>query len=244
VNETITFEQIGMLLAYAATRDQRTVGDTDILAWHKDLNRAQVTYADAEAALDQYYAVDQPALPREHRYRVVAADIIATIKTVRSERLQTFAYEPPPTLDDPHFIERYRSQISAVASGTTPAPAGTPMLTGGPAKAIADSADALGRRIPADDDPVAKLRKLGPLGYECPECHAAVGRRCRNAGLGKPRKHSHPLRLRVAAGKPLPTPEELAAEQRELDRRIAASRARLEAEGRSTFVPPGPDGRP
>jgi len=241
MTETITAVEVGMLLGLAAARDQRTVGDTDIVAWHKDLNRARVTYPDAEAAMDQFYGVDLPALPRERRFRITAADVIAAVQKIRGGRLETFQYRPPATEDDPAYYARLRGQIRDVASGALPAPVERLMITGGPHRDITDRSAGIGRQIPADDSPAAQARKLGPLGYECPECHAVVGHRCRNAGLGKPRRLSHPLRLRLAAGKPLPTPVQLAAEQLEMDRRIAASKARLAAEGGSNFVPPGRD---
>jgi hypothetical protein len=239
VTETISYQEIGVLLGYAATRDQRTVGDTDIVAWHKDLNAAQVTFADAEAALDRYYAIEQPTLPREHRFRVVAADIIATARKVRAERLKNWIYEPPPTERDPKFIERYRSQLGAVASGMVPAPSAVPGVDSAPHLSITTGTQGIGRPIPAED-PIAVARRAGPLGVECPECHAVIGRRCRNGGLGKPRRMSHGLRLALAAGKPLPSTEDQQAAERELERRLAVSRAVTEREP-STFVPPTRD---
>lgn len=240
--EYITHAEVGMLLALAATRDQRTVGDADILAWHKDLNTARIAYPNAEAALNRYYAVDQPALPREHRFRVAAADIIANVKKARSERLKTFTYEPPPTLDDPQYIERLRGQIAAVVSGTMPAPTDAPMLEGGPRRAIADSAAGIGRKVPGEDgeDPLAGVRRVGPLSFECPVCKAQIGRQCRRGTQGKPRRISHQERLVLAAGKPLPTAEERDAAQRLLEQRLAFSRAKAEAEP-SDFVPPTRD---
>lgn len=239
-DDTITFEQVGYLLGLAATRDQRTIGDTDVLSWHADLNKAQITYADANDAMVEFYGVDQPAIPREHRFRITAADIIATSKKIRSERLKNWTYQPPPTDDDdPRFIERYRGQLGAAASGMTPAPNGTPMLEGGPHKSIAAGTQGIGRPVPAED-PIATVRRAGPLGVECPECKAPIGRRCRNGGLGKPRRMSHGLRLALAAGKPLPDQADRAAAERELERRLAVSRA-LAEHGPSTFVPPTRD---
>ena len=248
MSNSINYEQVGYLLGLAATRDQRTIGEADVLSWHADLNKAGITYADADAALTEFYAVHQPSIPREHRFRVVAADVISIVRKTRAERLKNFTYEPPPTLNDPAYIQRYRGQIGAVASGMAPAPADAPMLEGGPHRSVADGGQGIGRKVPAadagdDGDLLAAVRRKGPLGFECPECHAMVGFRCRNGGLGKPRKVSHSPRLALAAGKPLPTPEEQAAAQRLLEQRLAYSRAKAEAEP-CTFVPPGPDGKP
>ena len=209
------------------------------------LNKLEDTSPDVwEASLDD---IDDPdaieaarQLVRTHRW-VKIADVREVARKIREDRLKHFAYQPPPAETDPKYLDRLRGQIRAVASGAVPATVERLMIAGGPHKDIADLGEGIGRQVPTTDSPAAELRKLGPLGYECPECHAIVGHRCRNAGLGKPRRTSHPLRLRLAAGKPLPTPEQLAAEQRELDRRIAASKARLAAEGGSNFVPPGRD---
>lgn len=246
MNDTITYEQVGMLLGLAATRDQRTIGEADVLSWHADLNAARVTFEDADAAMTQYYAIDQPAMPRELRYRIVAADIIATVKKIRAERLKNFTYQPPPTLDDPAYLPRYRGQIGAVASGYVPAPTDAPILEGGPHRAIAAGSQGIGREVPKpdpDEDLIASVKRTGPLGFECPACKAPVGMRCRNGGVGKPRRHHHPERVTVSAGKPLPTAEEQAEAERELERRLAYSRAQAEAEP-STFVPPGRGEKP
>jgi hypothetical protein len=245
--DTISAHEVGMILGLAAARDQRTIGDVDIYAWHADLNEARLTYADADQALTQFYGVDQPAMPREHRYRVTAADVIATAKKIRAQRLKNFGYQPPPTDDDdPEYIPRYRGQLGAVASGMVPPPAIAELLAGEPHKALAAITGGVGQHIPKPDpdgDLIATVRRAGPLGVECPICHAAIGRPCRRGQLGKPRRMSHPERLTLSAGKPPPTPEQQAAADHELERRLAYSRAQAEAEP-STFVPPGRGEKP
>lgn len=120
--ETISFEQVGKILALAAARDQRTVGEADVLAWHSDLNAARVSYDDADAALTRFYGVDMARLDPEHRRRVTTPDIIATARKMRAERLQNFRYEPDPSDENPReYLRRLRAQIADVAEGRRPA---------------------------------------------------------------------------------------------------------------------------
>jgi hypothetical protein len=56
----LSLDDISDILAMCAARDQRTVGRADVLAWWQDLNEAQVTKTDAEAAISRYYAVEWP----------------------------------------------------------------------------------------------------------------------------------------------------------------------------------------
>lgn len=122
MTESITVAEISMLLGLAAARDQRTVGDADILAWHSDLNAAHITYKTAAEALTRYYAVEQPRLPAEHRFRVTVTDLIAVARKMRAERLDNFQYEPGPDDDDARaYLRRRRQQLAEVASGERPA---------------------------------------------------------------------------------------------------------------------------
>ena len=212
-----------------------------ILASANVLNKLEETSPDvwehALSDIDGAAAIEAAQqLIRTHRW-VKIADVREAARKIREDRLAHFAYQPPAVETDPKYLDRLRGQIRAVASGAVSAPLERLMISGGPSEAVKDSSEGIGRKIP---EAIAELRQLGPLGYECPECHAAIGFRCRNAGLGKPRRLSHSQRLIVASGKPLPTTEQQAAAQQELQRRLEASRRAAEA-APSTFVPPTRD---
>jgi hypothetical protein len=217
MTETITFEQVGDVLALAAARDQRTVGDGDILAWYDDLNAAGVTYPDVRAALARFY-VEQATLQPDQRFRATSPDVIRLVRKIREERLTNFTYEPPPGETDPDYLRRLRAQQHAIASGRSPSATQAPALEGGPATGVARALAGVGRDIPdADDEQLTPVRRPGPLGRECPKCHAAVGRSCRTPG-GRERA-PHPARRGQAA-----SPE---TDQAEIERRRAASAAAL-----------------
>lgn len=240
MNDTITFEEVGLILALAAARDQRTVGDADGLAWHSDLNAAGVTFNDASAALTRFYSVEMAGLEPDERRRVTTPDVISIARKIRNERLANFIYEPPPGDQDPHYLRNLRRQVSAVADGREPALVERPAIEGGPAPALAKVLIGIGREVPGDDEEpaVEKVRRAGPLGVICPKCRAPIGRRCRVPGRndqpGKERATAHPARAAVARGESLPDPAEQA---REIDRRREVSRrmaARYEQEGEAS----------
>lgn len=213
----ITFEEAGRLLGLAAARDQRIVGDADILAWHSDLNAAGVSCSDAEAALTRFYAVEMAGLEPDDRRRVTTPDVIGIARKIRNERLANFVYEPPPGDDDPHYLARLRGQLEATANGRRPAPSGQFALEGGPHPDVAKVLAVIGQAVPDEDDETPSVRRAGPLGLECTKCRAAIGRPCRTPG-GKERA-SHPARNGEAS--------DPAVEQAEMERRRAASARHL-----------------
>ncbi|MFD7609670.1 hypothetical protein [Streptomyces sp. NPDC059828] len=227
----ISYEEAGRLLGLAAARDQRTVGDADVLAWHADLNAAGIAFQDATAALTRFYAVEMAGLEPEARRRVTTPDVISIARKIRNERLANFVYEPPPGERDPNYLARLRGQIGEVASGDRPALTERPAIAGGPSEDLARVLEGVGRRVPkepGEEEPpeVVEVRRPGPLGVECPVCRAAIGRPCRVEIGGKRRelRKPHAARARVATGGPaeLESPEEI-------ERRRAASAARLNA---------------
>lgn len=231
--ETIALQEIGMLLALAAARDQRTVGDADVLAWHADLNKARVSYDDAAEAITQFYAVELPGITRENRFRVTATDVIDLAKKARATRLEHFSYEPPAgdRERDPKFIERLRGQLQACASGAEPAPTVGLLLTGGPHPAIEGWSQGIGRHIPAEEEETFVLRP-GSFGVECPTCKALIGRPCKTPG--KARRGPHEAR-RAAAGVPgasAPLPPEQAAAETERRRIASQTLLALDQRGR------------
>jgi hypothetical protein len=210
----MTPDEAQRLLAACAAYDNRQPSQAAKQAWGRAL--AKIPFDDdCIEAVARYYAT--PAKD-DSRLWIQPADVIKHRAVVRSERLETFVYEPPPgQLDDPDFIRRLRAQQYAVGSGHVPGPSQAPALTGGPARAVADRLKDIGREVPGEDDETASVRRPGPLGIECPKCHAAIGRPCRTPG-GKERA-IHPARRGETAD-----PE---TEQAEIERRRAVSAATL-----------------
>lgn len=230
MTETISFEDVGMLLGLAAARDQRTTGDADALAWHADLNAAGINYEDAQAALTRFYSHYMARLQPEDRRRVTTPDVISIARKLRSERLENFIYDGDPDESPAQYLARLRNQIEATASGRQQPTGGIPALGGGPHPSVANILAGAFREVPADDDEesaedVSSVRRPGPLGYDCPECKAAAGRPCRTRFGGKERP-PHQVRIETAGGRKR-TEEDREREQAEIERRRAASRRAL-----------------
>lgn len=208
----MTPDEAQRILAACAAYDNRQPSQAAKQAWGRAL--AKIPFDDdCIEAVARYYAT--PAKDGA-RLWIQPADVIKHRAAVRRERLETFVYEPPAgQLDDPDYIKRLRTQQYAVGSGRIPAPPSAPALTGGPHETVAAKLRDIGRDVPDED--VDAVRRPGPLGIECPKCHAAIGRPCRTPG-GKERA-IHPARRGERTD---PT-----AEQAEIERRRAASAAVL-----------------
>ncbi|WP_049569141.1 hypothetical protein [Streptomyces sp. SBT349] len=205
MNETIDFEQVGMLLGLAAARDQRTVGDADTLAWHQDLNAAAVGYRDAEAAITHFYAVVMAGLEPKDRRRITTPDIISIARQLRRERLANLRYDGDPDETPQQYLARLRTQIAAVADGLAGPDAGQRALgPGTPTRRTTRALAAVGRDIPADAASASKVRRPGPGGIACPKCHAPIGRPCRLPS-GAERPKAHPARVTAATTERTPS---------------------------------------
>jgi hypothetical protein len=75
--------EVALILAAAAARDLRTVGEADVLAWHEDLE--DVTYPEAREALKRYY--------RDHTDRIMPAHIRGFVRIIRDEQRRQSAHE-------------------------------------------------------------------------------------------------------------------------------------------------------
>lgn len=209
----MTPDEAQRLLAVCAAYDNRQPSQAAKQAWGRAL--AKIPFDDdCIEAVARYYAT--PAKDGG-RLWIQPADVITHRRAARAERLENFVYEPPAGLDDPDFIKRLRGQQYAVGSGSRSAPSQAPALTGGPVKRVAEFLAGVGRDVPDEDDEVAKIRRAGPLGRECPKCSAAIGRPCRTPG-GKERA-IHPARTGMVT--------DPAVERAEIERRQAASAAAL-----------------
>lgn len=206
------------LLGYCAAFDNRTVGKVDAVAWAASLHDVPLD-DDTTAAVARYYGT-APERAGE-RLWIQPHHVRAGRLAIRQARLGTTlpAYELPAEPETgAQFVARRRAQLDAVAAGhAVGAPIGR--LAGPPAPGFMKELvrrfgdDAVGREVPdlADDvaaevDPaVAAVRRPGPLGVECPNCGAAIGRPCRVGNLGNDRRarelrNPHSVRGRLAAG--------------------------------------------
>lgn len=62
--------EVAQVLAAAAARDQRTIGEADVLAWHQDLS--DVDYGSALLAVSEHYRTSERRLMPVHIRRIVA----------------------------------------------------------------------------------------------------------------------------------------------------------------------------
>lgn len=87
--------EAALILAAAAARDLRTVGEADVLAWHEDLE--DVTYPEAREALKRYY--------RDHTERIMPAHIRGLVRIIRDEQRRQSGHEVralPSRFEDDH----------------------------------------------------------------------------------------------------------------------------------------------
>ncbi|GGV46141.1 zinc finger domain-containing protein [Streptomyces spectabilis] len=171
-------------------------------AWHDVL--ADFRLADARAAAATV-ARKQPFIS--------PAEIIAEIRKQRDDRADGYqgpglSAEIPDA--DPDDVQAY---LSALRGQRTRAADGLELKK----RPVAQLLAGVGKEIPDEQKPV---RRPGPLGIECPNCGAAIGRPCRTPG-GKERA-PHPARTGEASNP--------AAEQAEMERRRAASARHLARE--------------
>jgi hypothetical protein len=225
------------LLGHCAMFDNRKPSQGAAVAWASALHDVPLD-ADAKAAVAAYYST--PPKDPDAKLWILPHHVRTLRAKIRSARLVNFQYEPIADETVSEFMARLRGQTQALASGRIAPPSSRLALTGGPSKQLTDGLEARGwqgtRTVPDSDEDAIKaelvdtVRRTGPLGVECPSCHAAIGRPCKTPGgsdrqpLGKPRSKPHSARLRAAQGAPEQTAEQAAAEE---ERLRAAARDRL-----------------
>ncbi|MCD9194242.1 zinc finger domain-containing protein [Streptomyces albireticuli] len=223
------------LLTRCAAFDNRQPSATAAMAWASALADIPLD-ADTFAAVDRYYGT--PPKDPGQRLWIQPHDVRRIRKTIRSERLENFIYEPVADESPREYLARLRGQQNALASGRVPQPPARLALTGGPHLTVVQALDGVGRPVPdSDEDDLGdSVRRTGPLGIPCPKCGAEMGRPCKLPGgtdkqpIGRPRPKPHPARVAAAAGQPVADPAERAREE---ERRREASRlalARIAAE--------------
>lgn len=72
----MTRAEIALLLGLAAARDYRKIGETDVLAWHQDLE--DLDFEDAKIAVSLHY--------RESTDRIMPGHVRKLVKQIRDER--------------------------------------------------------------------------------------------------------------------------------------------------------------
>lgn len=96
--------ETALLLGAIAARDQRTVGETDVLAWHEDLG--DLPFEDARAAVSRHF--------RDSTDRIMPAHIRRQVRIIRDERRassEVAALPPGRFEDDPDRDERIRRNL-------------------------------------------------------------------------------------------------------------------------------------
>ncbi|AWT42600.1 MULTISPECIES: zinc finger domain-containing protein [Streptomyces] len=228
-------EEAAALLAHCSGFDNRQPSLAAAKSWAAALHDVPFD-EDARAAVASYYTTP-PQNPNERLW--ILPHHVRTLRTkIRNARLENFQYEPVPDETVGEYLARLRGQVKAIASGNATAPTGRLALEGGPSKKFQAELEArgweVGRPVADTDEEAVQaelidtVRRSGPLGIECPTCHAAIGKPCKTPGgtskqpLGKTRTKPHSARLRVANGESELTPEQRAAEEHR--RREASAR--------------------
>lgn len=222
----MTPDDAAKLLAACAAFDNRKPSEIAKRAWATALRDLPLDQ-DCFDAVARFYGTP-PKNPGD-RLWIQPHDVRTHRQAIRADRLANFVYEGDPDEDPRQYLARYRRQLTGTAAGEIAAPGSAPALTGGPHKNVLarlegeHDFEAVGRTVPGGEGEEEQPQRRGPLGVECPVCHAPIGRPCKTALRGRNAKSIHPARRRVAKGEPAyrETPEEI-------EQRRAAALAALE----------------
>lgn len=207
----MTPDEAQKLLAACAAFDNRQPSQIAKRAWAtalKDLPLDQ----DCFDAVARFYGT--PPKKAGERLWIQPHDVRTHRQIIRAERLENFVYDGDPDESPRQYLARLRGQLSATAAGQIAAPADAPALTGGPHRSVARELEGIGREVPGEDDETAAVKRKGPLGIECPQCHAPIGRPCKSALRNRASKVIHNARRRAAKGEPLVSQDATEQEQR------------------------------
>ena len=86
----MTPSQVAVLLGMCAAYDSRTVGESDVVAWHAILDKYHL--ADAREAVIEHYT--------RSRDRIMPADVVAAARKARSDRVMRRMQDIDLELDD------------------------------------------------------------------------------------------------------------------------------------------------
>ena len=204
----MTPDEAARLLAACAAFDNRQPSEIAKQAWAAALRDLPLDN-DTFDAVARYYSA--PAAPGETGRRWIEPHHVRTNRAkIREERLGPTipAYEPPAIPETgADFITRRRAQLTAIADGREQAiPVGE--LTGGPHLSVARQLTAVGREIPADDEPYMPADFREQVGMEarppelripCPKdgCRAPARQPCKTPH-GRRRQQPHQARIDAA----------------------------------------------
>ncbi|WBP89488.1 zinc finger domain-containing protein [Kitasatospora cathayae] len=175
----MTPSQVAELLTMASAFDRRTVGKTDVMAWHLVLR--DVDFEQAQTAVAAHYADTRDwIMPSDIRHRV------------RKQREQAAADIQGPGLpaeipdadpdDVPAYLAALRAQRTRAALGESMRP-----------RPVAELLAGVGREVPTPED-AAVTRVRSALDVRCPYCHAPAKRPCKSP-LGRRLGQLHPSRF-------------------------------------------------
>jgi hypothetical protein len=206
----VTPDEAARLLAACAAFDNRQPSEIAKRAWAKSLHDVPLDQ-DCFDAVARYYGT--PPKEAGQRLWIQPHDVRTHRQAIRNERLENFTYDGDPDETPAQYLARRRAMLDAVASGRIAAPDTAPALTGGPHRSVTRQLEGIGRPVP-DAEEVQEIRRPGPLGVDCPQCKAPIGRPCKTVLRGKASKTIHPARRRVAKGEPAYTETADEIEQR------------------------------
>ncbi|MFE3031534.1 hypothetical protein ACFXKY_07785 [Streptomyces canus] len=224
-------DEAAELLAHCSGFDNRQPSVAAAKSWAAALHDIPLD-RDTRNAVATYYTTP-PQNPNERLW--ILPHHVRTLRAkIRSARLENFQYEPVGDETVPQYLTRLRGQTQAIASGQAPPPTGRLALTGSPPREFVQELEARGweGNRTVDAELTDTVRRAGPLGIECPACHAAIGRPCKTPGgsdkhpLGKPRRTPHGARQRATNGIPELTAAQRAAEEQAIKARAARHLAR------------------
>jgi hypothetical protein len=235
--------EAAQLLGHCAAFDNRKPSQAAAVAWAAALHDVPFD-ADAKAAVASYYTT--PPKDSDAKLWIMPHHIRTLRAKLRSARLINFQYEPLPDETVDEFMARYRGQVQAIASGRVPAPVGRLALADRKPDEFVRELEARGwegnRTVPDSDEAAVAaelldtVRRVGPLGVQCPACGAVLGRPCKTPGgtrkhvLGRPRPKPHSARLRAAQGIPEATQAEREAREARVRLRADEYLARQQAD--------------
>lgn len=222
----MTPDDAAKLLAACAAFDNRKPSEIAKRAWATALRDVPLDQ-DCFDAVARFYGT--PPKEPGQRLWIQPHDVRTNRQAIRAERLENFVYDGDPDENPRQYLARLRGQLAATAAGQIAAPDTAPALTGGPHEDIEERLAEVGRQVPGEDGEDEPPARRGPLGVECPVCHAPIGRPCKTALRGRNAKTIHPARRRVAKGEPAYRETEEQIEQRR-----AAALAALERQMKTT----------
>lgn len=214
----MTPDDAKQLLARCAAFDNRQPSLIAAQGWAAALHDIPADQ-DAITAIARFYGTPPPR-PGE-RLWIQPHDVRSIRAAIRTERLESFVYEPADGDETPRqYLANLRTQREAVASGRRPANPAIAALEGGPHHTVAAALAGATHTIPNDEtepDPNAS-----PLSVSCPKCGARLGHHCR--WPNGHRRPTHGSRKRAARGEPAVSPDT----ENDAATRRAAAAAHLE----------------